>query len=162
MESGDLVPDSMILELVGKRLRSASAGYILDGFPRTVSQARALDSLLEDLDGGLDLVIALDIDDEAIVARLKARRSCPGCGRVYNLRTAPPKVEGICDFCGGSLVKRDDDTDETIRERLKVYRSQTEPLRDYYAERGILKVVDGIGGVDQVYDRVKSSIVGLT
>jgi adenylate kinase len=162
MEAGELVPDSVVLNLVGTRLKSASRGYVLDGFPRTVEQARLLDRLLENTKGGLDLVIALKIDDGSIVRRLRDRRSCPNCGAVYNLATAPPGVQAVCDSCGGDLVQREDDREETIRERLEVYRRRTEPLKSYYAEKSILRMVDGRGRVDQVYARIKTNIAGLT
>jgi adenylate kinase len=120
-----------------------------------------LDKLLESRNGGLDIVIALELEDDAIVKRLRDRRSCPMCGAVYNLSAAPPKSHGVCDSCGATLVQRNDDREETIRDRLRVYRDQTEPLKEYYAERGLLKGVDGRGGVSEVYERVKSIVAGL-
>ncbi|MFQ5906531.1 MAG: adenylate kinase [bacterium] len=164
MELGELVPDKTILELIRGRLdrNHASSGYILDGFPRTVAQAKALDALLEERGTRVDAVVALDVDDGVIVKRLSNRRSCPKCGAVYNLLTAAPSRDGICDSCGGALVFRDDDSEETVRERLRVYRSQTEPLKEYYAKACLLHEVDGEGTIEQVYERVKSSIGGVT
>ena len=161
MEAGNLVPDTVVLDLVGRRLNDAGAGYVLDGFPRTVVQARMLDRMLEDSDGGLDLVVAIELEDEVIVARLENRRVCPNCGTVYNLVAASPRIEGICDLCGAQLVQRDDDMEETIRERLRVYRERTEPLKTYYGEKSILREVDGRGRVEEVYGRVKATIAGL-
>ena len=162
MEAGDLVPDSVVLDLVSREMESTGSGYVLDGFPRTVAQAEGLDGSLENQNTKLDLVIALELEDQVIVDRLRHRRSCPTCGAVYNLIAARPRVDGVCDACGSALVQRDDDKEETIRDRLRVYRDETEPLKKYYAERGILKGVDGRGGVPEVYERVKSVVAGLT
>jgi adenylate kinase len=152
----------VVLDLVARELGKAGAGYVLDGFPRTVAQAEALERLLESRNGGLDIVVALELEDDVIVKRLRDRWSCPRCGAVYNLSAAPPKLRGVCDSCGAALVQRDDDREETIRDRLRVYRDQTEPLKHYYAEKGLLKGVDGRGGVGEVYERVKSIVAGLT
>jgi len=163
MELGKLVPDEIILELIRSRLDrdEASSGHILDGFPRSVAQARALDAVLEEKGTRVDAAIALEVDDEVIVKRLSGRRSCPVCGAVYNLLTAPPNTVGICDLCGEALILRDDDREETVRERLRVYRSETEPLKEYYAKTGLLQEIDGEGAVDEVYERVKSAIERL-
>lgn len=135
MDAGELVPDAVILDLVREVLVSeprGSAGFLLDGFPRTLPQAEALDRLLKDLGRPLDAVIVIDVPDEKLVQRLSGRRSCPACGAVYNIYFEPPQVAGVCDRCGGALVERADDTAETVRHRLEVYKRQTEPLIAYY------------------------------
>jgi adenylate kinase len=160
MDRGELVPDETIVALIRKRLKEkdASAGYILDGFPRTVAQAQMLDLLLKERRERLDGVIAFELKDEVIVDRLSARRSCPKCCSVYNLLTLPPGKTGVCDSCGTALVLRDDDKEETIRERLRVYRRQTEPLKEYYRKSGLLQEVDADGTANQVYERVRLAI----
>ncbi len=163
MDAGRLVPDGVVLELVQKRTKAkdAAEGYVLDGFPRTLAQAEALALLLSGEKAGLDAVISLEIDDDAIVRRLSHRRTCSVCGELYNILSAPPEKDGICDSCGGALVQRDDDREETIRERLRVYRSETAPLKDYYSRAGLLHEVDGEGTVDKVYDDMRSIVAGL-
>lgn len=163
MEKGELVPDRTILEIIQNRLgkENVSSGYILDGFPRTEAQAQEFDLLLKEKDSDLDAVIAFEIEDDVIVKRLSARRVCPKCGAVYNLITAPPSKDGVCDTCGEALVLRDDDREETIRERLRVYRMQTKPLKEYYADAGLLREIDADGTVNEVFERVKSVIERL-
>lgn len=133
---GLLVPDEIIIQLLKDRLSKddCKKGFILDGFPRNINQAKFLDEIVR-----VDLVIYIDVPDEIIINRLSTRRICKNCGAIYNLRTMPPKRPGICDRCGGELYQRDDDKPETIKERLKVYREHTAPLIEYYRERGILK-----------------------
>jgi adenylate kinase len=135
MDAGELVPDAVILDLVREVLVSDlrnDGGFILDGFPRTLPQAEALDRLLADLGRPLDAVVVIDVPDEALVQRLSGRRTCPGCGEVYNIYFSPPRAPGVCDRCGGALTERADDTAETVRHRLEVYRKQTAPLIAYY------------------------------
>lgn len=157
MERGELVPDRTILKIIQNRLEKddASSGYIMDGFPRTVAQAREFDLLLKGKGAQIDTVIAFEIEDDVIVKRLSARRICGKCGAVYNLLTAPPAKDGICDSCGAALVQRDDDREETVRERLRVYRRQTKPLEEYYAKAGLLHEIDAGGTADEVFERVK-------
>jgi adenylate kinase len=152
MEAGELVPDSLIIEMMRERLSQSDCnrGFLLDGFPRTVSQAEALDSLLEDLDVELDAVILLDVSDEVVVERLSGRRVCRDCGAIYHMKNHPPKKEGICDLCGGELFQRKDDTEEVIRQRLGVYHQQTSPLIEYYRSSGILKAVNAEVSSDSV------------
>jgi adenylate kinase len=152
MEAGELVPDSLIIEMMRERLSQSDCnrGFLLDGFPRTVSQAEALDSLLEDLDVELDAVILLDVSDEVVVERLSGRRVCRNCGAIYHMKNHPPKKEGICDICGGELFQRKDDTEEVIRQRLGVYHQQTSPLIEYYRSSGILKAVNAEVSSDSV------------
>ncbi len=160
MERGELVPDGTILEIIQKRLEKeeSSSGYIMDGFPRTVAQAQEFDLLLKEKGSEIDAVLAFEIEDDVIVKRLSARRVCLKCGAVYNLLTVPPRKDGICDSCGGALVLRDDDREETIRERLRVYRRQTKPVKEYYAKAGLLCEIDADGTVGEVYEKVKSVI----
>ncbi len=140
MDEGNLVPDDIILEMVGERLKQPDCanGFLFDGFPRTIPQAEALEKV-----AALDCALLIDTPDEFIEERMTGRRVCPKCGRSYHVKNIPPKVAGICDGCGAELVQRDDDSPETVRARLRVYHDQTEPLVDFYKGRGILKVVDG-------------------
>lgn len=140
MDGGNLVPDDIILEMVGERLKQPDCanGFLFDGFPRTIPQAEALEKV-----AALDCALLLDVPDKFIEERMTGRRVCPKCGRTYHVTNIPPKVAGICDDCGTELVQRDDDSPETVRARLRVYHDQTEPLVDFYKGRGILKVVDG-------------------
>lgn len=135
MDAGELVPDAVILDLVREVLVSdprGESGYLLDGFPRTLPQAEALDRLLGELGRPLDAVVVIDVPDEKLVQRLSGRRSCPNCGAVYNIYFEPPQVAGVCDRCGSALTERADDTAETVRHRLEVYKKQTAPLIAYY------------------------------
>ena len=162
MDRGELVPDDVILGLVRERLSRPDCGdgFVLDGFPRTLAQAEGLDGILREMDKSLDRVVSLVVPDDVIVRRLSARRVCERCGREYNLETRPPKRDEICDLCGGRLVQRSDDRPETIRERLRVYREKTEPLRAFYLKRGIWVEVDGVGNVDEVFGRIRKALEG--
>ena len=151
MDDGKLVPDSVIIGIVSQRLEQPDCahGFILDGVPRTIGQAEALDK------AGVrfDHVVSIEISDEEIEARMEGRRVCSKCGAPYHIKAKPPKQEGVCDSCGGPVVQRDDDKPETVRGRLEVYHSETEPLKDYYKEKGILNVVDNqptIAGTTEV------------
>lgn len=157
MERGELVPDELILAMMREALAGADK-FLLDGFPRNLAQAEALDRMLGEM--GLDLthVLLLDVPDEEIVRRLTARRVCPRCGAVYNLITNPPKEDGKCDRCGAELVQRPDDTEEVVRKRLEVYKAQTEPLVDYYSKKGLLVRVNGVGSLDEVYERIRAAL----
>lgn len=155
MRSGQLVPDTLACQIVVERLAEpdCAGGYILDGFPRSVPQAVALDSMLADRHEALDLVILLAIEDEELVGRLAARRTCPHCGKIYNDRFNPPKIDGQCDKpeCDGALlVHRDDDQEDTVRRRLRVYHETTEPLIQHYTRRGMLRRVDGGASPDVI------------
>ncbi|MBA2531520.1 MAG: adenylate kinase [Nocardioidaceae bacterium] len=155
MDAGDLVPDAVTIAMVRDRLahHNAKRGYLLDGFPRTVPQAEALTNTVTDLGTQLDAVLELRLDDEEVVRRLSGRRTCHGCGRVWHTELDKPEVEGICDACGGELFQRDDDEPETVRRRLEVYREQTAPLVDYYADAHLLRTIDAYGSVDSVTAR---------
>ena len=139
IDAGRLVPDEVIIGIVHERLAQddCKGGYILDGVPRTIAQAEAL----EKAGIGFDAVVSLEISEEEILRRMSGRRVCEACGSSYNVVAIPPRVEGICDNCGGKLIQRKDDTPETVRERLKVYHTETEPLVDFYAARGLLRPV---------------------
>jgi adenylate kinase len=152
MDAGDLVPDAVVVGIVKERLQKSDCdkGFILDGFPRTVPQADALSSDLENLDKSLDAVVSLAVDVEALVARLTGRRTCRDCGCGYHISFDPSKSAGVCDACSGELIQRDDDQETTIRKRLDVYQEQTMPLIEYYRSAGLLKELDGMQGIDVV------------
>lgn len=153
VEKGALVPDDIMLDLIREALTSNGSknGLILDGFPRTVTQAKALKQLV----GKIDKVLYLKCDEDCIVRRLSARRVCLSCGSTYNLLTNSPKNEGICDKCNGKLVQRRDDEKETVRKRLRVYERQTAALREFYAQEGILYEIDGSLSAEKVYKEIK-------
>lgn len=162
MDAGLLVPDELIVDLIGARIREEETGrargVILDGFPRTLRQAEALDGLLEESGRSLDAVVNITLPVEEAVRRLTGRRVCRGCGANYHLLYKPPRALGVCDLCGGPLYQRTDDTEETARSRLEVYRRETEPLISYYARRGLVREVDGRGNVDAVTDRLVKAL----
>lgn len=145
IDNGKLVPDDLVIEMVSHRLENPDVkdGFILDGFPRTVEQAKALGAMLEERKIPLSFVLEFDTSEEVIIFRLSGRRACPKCGANYHLQNIVPKQEGICDQCGTALIQRKDDTIGTIRERLKVYHEQTEPLVKFYKDKKLLRVIDG-------------------
>lgn len=155
MDAGQLVPDEVTINMVRERLAEwdAADGFLLDGFPRTVPQATALDKLLADLGTGLDIVLELVVEDDEVIRRLSGRRTCRGCGKVWHVEFDPPTAEDVCDRCGGQLFQRDDDKPETIAERLKVYARDTAPLIQYYGAQGKLVGLDATGPVEDVTDR---------
>ena len=152
MDQGLLVPDELVVDRVGQE--DAKNGYVLDGFPRTIPQAEALDKALAGLGEKVDYAIDVDVPDENIVRRMGGRRACVGCGATYHMEYAPTKVEGICDTCGKELILRDDDKPETVLKRLGVYHEQTQPLIDYYTNAGILKTVDGTIDINDVFQTI--------
>jgi adenylate kinase len=160
MNRGELVPDELVGKMLAKRLHSqqAALGCVYDGYPRTAAQAILLDGLLAELGRRVDAVLYLNVPDEAILARITGRRSCPSCGAVYHVSTQPPRTQGVCDACGGALVQREDDREEVVRERLRVYREHTAPLLDYYRGRKILREADGGLGPDEVFKRVREAL----
>ncbi len=160
MDKGELVPDSLVISMLEKRLREkdASKGFILDGFPRTVAQADALDGKFKELNIDKFVVIELKVNEESIIQRLSARRVCNSCGKIFNLMTEPPKKDGTCDDCNGSLYQRDDDKEVTIRERFKVYNSKTAPLIEYYAKKGMLKTVTADGSIEAINKSIAAII----
>lgn len=156
MDQGLLVPDELVVGLVVDRLNQEDCkdGYVLDGFPRTIPQAEALDGALGKLGQKVDFAIDVDVPDDNIIHRMGGRRACVGCGATYHVEYAPTKVEGICDMCGQELILRDDDKPETVKKRLGVYHEQTKPLIDYYTTAGILKTVDGTIDIEDVFQAI--------
>lgn len=160
---GALVPDTVILDLVAERLKEKDCekGFILDGFPRTIPQAEGLEAILTVRGLVLDRVLSVRVPHKVIVERLAGRRTCKNCAALCHIVFDPPKKTGICDRCGGELYQREDDREETIAARLKVYDSQTAPLEDYYRERGMLSEIDGVGRVDEIRSRVRRALGDL-
>lgn len=158
MDAGGLVPDEVVVGIVRDRLQQADCnnGFILDGFPRTVAQADALQTSLQGMGKELDRVISLKVDAEALIERLTGRRTCRDCGRGYHVIFDPPRQAGVCDACGGQLFQRDDDQEETIRRRLQVYAEQTAPLISYYQGTGVLLELDGMQPIPQVQEKMLS------
>ena len=156
MDKGLLVPDELVCDLVVDRIQQADCekGYILDGFPRTIPQAEALENALNAIEQKLDYAIDIDVPEENIINRMSGCRACVGCGATYHVLFNPTKVEGKCDVCGESLILRDDDKPETVKKRLDVYHTQTQPLIDFYTERKVLVEVDGTQSMDKVFDDI--------
>ena len=156
MDKGLLVPDELVCDLVVDRIQQADCekGYILDGFPRTIPQAEALEAALNAIEQKLDYAIDIDVPDENIINRMSGRRACVGCGATYHVLFNPTKVEGKCDVCGESLILRDDDKPETVKKRLDVYHTQTQPLIDFYSARKVLVEVDGTQSMDKVFEDI--------
>lgn len=157
IERGELVPNGVTIEMMAKRIRSEEVrrrGFVLDGFPRTVRQAEALDKMLDEMDMGIDKVVSLEVDDEVVVSRLSGRMSCSKCGEIYHTDGKPPKREGLCDKCNGPLFFRSDDKPETIRERLKVFHDNTAPVIEYYRGRECLLHIDAGGEPEHVYQAI--------
>ena len=162
MDKGELVPDSVVVGIVKERLKEADCkpGYILDGFPRTVPQAEALDAALADMKTPLDKVLSIEVPDEELVKRLSGRRTCRSCQEGYHVMFKKPKAEGKCDKCGGELYQRDDDKEEAIMNRLKVYQSSTAPLIDYYKGKGLLSSINGVGAMGDILKRMVTALEG--
>ncbi|HHY31653.1 MAG TPA: adenylate kinase [Firmicutes bacterium] len=160
MNAGKLVPDDVTIGLVKDRLAHADArsGFILDGFPRNLTQARALDDVLRDLGVALDAAVNISARAETVVRRLSGRRQCRQCGAVYHVEFNPPREAGKCPECGGELYQRDDDREETVRKRFRVYTAETEPLVEFYRERGLLVTVDGEKHIDEVTQSIISAL----
>lgn len=161
MDQGLLVPDELTVRILLDRVAQDDCknGYVLDGFPRTIPQAEVLDSELTKLGDHIDYAINVDVPDENIVKRMSGRRACLTCGATYHIEHVPPKKEGICDVCGSELVLRDDDKPETVKNRLNVYQEQTQPLIDFYTEKGVLKTVDGTVPMEEVFAAI-TAILG--
>jgi adenylate kinase len=156
MDAGELVPDEVVTEIVKTALQEAD-GYVLDGYPRNLSQAEYLDEITD-----LDVVLYLDVAKEELVDRLTGRRVCDECGANYHVEFNPPEQEGVCDECGGELIQRDDDTEETVRERINVYEENTEPVIDHYEAEGELVRIDGEQTPDEVWDDVRDAVESST
>ena len=157
MDKGELVPDELTVRILLDRVAQDDCknGYVLDGFPRTIPQAEVLDAELSKLGEKVDFAIDVEVPDENIVRRMSGRRACLKCGATYHIVHIPPKTEGICDACGSELVQRDDDKEETVKNRLSVYHQQTQPLIDFYADKGVLKTVDGTKASEEVFEDIK-------
>ena len=155
INKGLLVPDSLVLDMLFDRLKNSDCakGFLLDGFPRTVPQAQSLDTHLKTLSHRL-IVIDLQVSDAEVVRRITGRRTCASCGKIYHIQTTPPKKEGVCDSCQGTLTQRADDTREVVESRLKVYHEQTKPLEDYYRNKGVLHTVDGTQSPGSVFEQM--------
>ncbi len=163
MEAGGLVPDEIVVSIIAERIAEpdCAAGFILDGFPRTVAQAESLDTMLAEKGLGIDHVIEMRVDDKALIERLSGRFSCAGCGAAYHDSFNRPKVEGVCDVCGGTeFTRRKDDNAETVGTRLEAYHGQTAPLLPYYGSRGALRSVDGMAEIDEVARQIRAVIDG--
>jgi adenylate kinase len=160
MDKGALVPDDVIIGMIAERLREPDArrGFLLDGFPRTIAQAEGLERLLKDLGQPLERVIYFDVAEPELIRRLTGRRVCRSCGHSFHVVSNPPRREGVCDVCGGELYQRVDDSEATVRNRLKVYRKQTAPLLDWYAGKDLLGTIQGAGAIGDISRRVKDAV----
>ena len=160
MDAGELVPDSVVIGIVKDRLQEpdTAAGFLVDGFPRTIPQAEALDATLESIGRGVSKAVAILVDEEDLMKRLTGRRVCRDCHTPFHMVFNPPKAEGVCDKCGGELYQRDDDSEATVRNRLSVYNRQTEPLIAYYDALGVLARIDGAKEPDAVYQDIREAI----
>jgi adenylate kinase len=162
IDRGDLVPDAVTISMMESRLsteRAKTSGFVLDGFPRTVAQAEALQTMLASHGLSISRVVSLEVDDQVVVDRLSGRRICPNCGAIYHVATKPPKQDGVCDVCGATLSVRPDDKPETIRQRLNVFHSQSQPVLDFYRASGKLHSVDCDRPAEEVYNRVIEGLV---
>ena len=159
MDKGELVPDEVVIAIAKQKLASiGEQGFILDGFPRTIAQAKALDEALAEIGRPLDAVVNLQVDEEELVRRLSGRRVCPGCGEPYHIDSKRPDIEGKCDKCSTELVQRADDQPEAIRNRLSVYENQTSPLLGYYANAGVLSNIPAVGSIEDILTRIAASL----
>jgi len=156
MDRGQLVPDEVVIGIIDERLRASdcNAGFILDGFPRTTPQAEALQAILTKIRKSVDHVINIEVDPEELVRRLTGRRTCNNCGGMFHILFHPPQKEGVCDRCGGTLYQREDDGEETIRTRLKEYQKLTAPLIQYYQNKKLLRLIQGVGGQNQIFEQI--------
>jgi adenylate kinase len=163
MDRGDLVSDDIVVGIIAERLdrQDVAKGFILDGFPRNTAQAQALDRMLASKKLKLDRVIEIKVDDEELIRRIAGRYSCAKCGKAYHDEFAPPRIPGVCDACGSTeFIRRPDDNEQTVRDRLRVYNSQTAPLIDYYGKKGALETVDGMAAIEEVARQIERSLNG--
>ncbi len=160
MEKGALVPDELLIDLIRERLQKPDTrrGFLLDGFPRTLAQAQALDAILDDINKKLDAVVNVDVGAGELVRRLGGRLTCRKCQASYNIKSNPPKAPGVCDQCGGELYQRADDTEAAIKNRIGVYKKQTQPLIDYYKKKGVLIDIDGEREIDEVRSDIMKAL----
>lgn len=163
IDKGELVPDSVTNQLVRERLQEADCqnGFLLDGYPRTLVQAEELTKILNDLNIKLDAVVDVKVDDSYLIERITGRRTCTECGESYHIVAKKPKTEGICDKCGSKLIQRADDEEETIKNRLAVYYAKTEPVLSYYEKQSLVKGVNGMGGINEIFENVKKVLGDL-
>ena len=163
MEKGELVPDEIVTDMVAERIdnEDCKSGYLLDGFPRTLNQATMLESVLNKLNEKVDVVLNIEASHDTVLGRLTGRRICKNCGANYHVTNIPPKEPGVCDKCGGELYQRKDDTEETILRRLEVYEAQTKALIDYYADKDLLKVVDGNEAREETFEQMLKQIASI-
>jgi adenylate kinase len=163
MDKGELVPDSLLIDLIKDRLKEPDTkkGFLLDGFPRTIPQAKALDGIMEDINRKLDGVVNVDVGSDVLVKRLSGRRICRSCSAPFHLMFNPPKVADVCDKCGSELYQRDDDREAAIKNRLTVYNKQTQPVLDYYKKQSILIDVDGEKDIEDVFSDIKDELEEL-
>lgn len=156
MDQGQLVPDELTVKILLDRVANEDCknGYVLDGFPRTIPQATVLEDALKDLNESIDFAIDVSVADEVIINRMSGRRACVACGATYHIVNISPTVEGICDRCNSELILRDDDQEDTVKNRLKVYHDQTQPLIDFYTQRNVLHAVDGTLSLNEVFDKI--------
>ena len=162
MKKGALVPDALVLGLIGERVTQADckAGFILDGFPRNTAQADALEETLKAAGKQVDHVIAINVSENELIERLTGRRTCKNCGTGYHIKFQPPRVVGKCDKCSGELMQRNDDVESVIRDRLHIYATQTAPLLDYYGKKNVLRPISGVGQPSEVTERIRSALQG--
>ncbi len=160
MSEGKLVPDEIVIEIVKERLGKPDCGkgFILDGFPRTIPQAEALEKILAEMRKQLDAVVYIDVPDEELIRRISGRRVCEECGEEYHIIFKPPRVEGVCDKCGGKLIQREDDKEEVVKKRIEVYNESTAPLVDFYEKKGLLKKINGVASMENVFESIKTSL----
>jgi adenylate kinase len=160
MDAGQLVPDELVIGIVKDRLAQPDCanGFILDGFPRTIPQAEALEQALADLGKKLDAVVSLEVPTQLLVERASGRRSCPKDGSVYHVTQNPPKRQGVCDVCGSDLIQRDDDKPERVETRMNEYNNKTAPLKDFYKKKGLLQAIDGVGSPEGIYAAIKKQL----
>jgi adenylate kinase len=158
MNAGKLVPDEVVIGIIQDRLKQSDCenGFILDGFPRTVVQAEALDSTLTAMQNKIEHALSITVDDAELLGRLTGRRTCRSCGAMFHVMFKPPKKEGVCDACSGELYQRDDDKEATIRNRLDVYKQQTAPLIDYYQAKGLLRNIAGTGKIEEILEKIQA------
>jgi adenylate kinase len=160
MDKGELVPDNILIDIIKDRLQKPDTrkGFLLDGYPRTLKQAEALDRILDDINKNLDAVVNVDVSASELVRRLSGRRTCRSCGATYHIKSKPPKVPGVCDQCGGELYQRADDAEAAIKNRIEVYKKQTQPLIDYYKKKGLLIDIDGEREIDEVRSDIMKAL----
>ena len=163
IDKGNLVPDDIVIGIVREKIQEneCNNGFLLDGFHRNIEQAKSLDIILDECGVKIDAVLNLQVSDDILIKRISGRRVCSKCGETYHVVNHPPKVEGICDVCGGNLVQRKDDTEETIKTRLKIYNKQTKPLLKYYEKQNLLKNLNGVEDINLLFNNIKKLLGGM-